>query len=443
MEFDTLIHNAVLLTCNPAFEIIPGGWLGVRGGRIAAMGHESENGRRPAARETLDACGGIVMPGLINTHGHLPMTLFRGLADDLPLEVWLADHIFPAERAVLHPESIRWATLLACAEMALSGTTTCCDGYFHETAVAEAVHASGLRAVLGQGVIDQPAPGVPDPTHNIATARDFCRNWRARGGTIRPSVFCHSPYACCRETLVSSKRLCDEFGLLFQIHAAETRWENEHIRKLQGMSPIRLLDRAGVLDEHTLLAHGVWVDDEDIAIIAARRAKISHNPESNMKLASGVAPVTRMLAAGITVGLGTDGCASNNDLDLFAAMDTAAKLHKVMNHDPTVLPAETVIRMATIDGARALGLAGEIGSLETGKQADLIILETRVPHLTPLHHPASAIVYAAKGSDVRTVMVGGRFLVRNREVLSVDVPDVMDHVQRISQALIAELRRKV
>jgi 5-methylthioadenosine/S-adenosylhomocysteine deaminase len=209
------------------------------------------------------------------------------------------------------------------------------------------------------------------------------------------------------------------------------------------MSPIRLLDRAGVLDEHTLLAHGVWVDDEDIAIITARRAKISHNPESNMKLASGVAPVTRMLAAGITVGLGTDGCASNNDLDLFAAMDTAAKLHKVMNHDPTVLPAETVIRMATIDGARALGLAGEIGSLETGKQADLIILETRVPHLTPLHHPASAIVYAAKGSDVRTVMVGGRFLVRNREVLSVDVPDVMDHVQRISQALIAELRRKV
>jgi 5-methylthioadenosine/S-adenosylhomocysteine deaminase len=295
---------------------------------------------------------------------------------------------------------------------------------------------------LAQGVIDQPAPGVPDPTQNIATARDFCRQWRARQHTIQPSVFCHSLYACSRETVVSAKRLCDEFGLLFQIHAAETRWESEHIRALHGMSPVRLLDRAGVLDEHTLLAHCVWVDAEDIAVIAERRANVSHNPESNMKLASGVAPVAKMLAAGIPVGLGTDGCASNNDLDLFAAMDMTAKLHKVMNRDPTVLSAETVIRMATLDGARALGLDREIGSLEPGKQADLIIVETRVPHLTPLHQPVSAIVYAAKGSDVRTVMVGGRLLVKNRRVLAVDMEDVMHRVGRISQALSDELKRK-
>jgi 5-methylthioadenosine/S-adenosylhomocysteine deaminase len=441
MPFDTLIHNAVLLTCNPAFEIIPSGWLGVRGGRIEAIGRETVGGR-PAARETLDAQGGIVMPGLVNTHCHLPMTLFRGLADDLPLEVWLRDHIFPAERAVLDPESISWGTLLACAEMALSGTTTCCDGYFHESVVADAVNAFGLRAVLGQGVIDQPAPGVPDPARNIAMARDFCRQWHSRKGTIEPSVFCHSPYACSRETLLSAKRLCDEFGLLFQIHAAETRWESEHIRTRHGMSPILLLDRAGVLDEHTLLAHCVWVDDEDIARIAQRRAKVSHNPESNMKLAAGVAPVAQMLAAGITVGLGTDGCASNNDLDLFAAMDTAAKLHKLTSRDPTVMPAETVIGMATINGARALGLDREIGSLETGKQADLIIVETRVPHLTPIHHPASAIVYAAKGSDVKTVMVGGRILVKNREVLTVDMENVLEHAVRIANALPAEFKRK-
>ena len=442
METDTLIHNAIILTCNPHFDILPRGWVSVSGGRIQGLGPEPDSGNRPAARESIDARGGIVMPGLVNTHTHLPMTLFRGLADDLPLKVWLTDHIFPAERAVLRPESIRWGTLLACAEMALSGTTTCCDGYFHESAVAEAVDAFGLRAVLGQGVIDQPAPGVPDPTHNIAIARDFCRQWRERKDTIHPSVFCHSPYACSRETVVSAKRLCDEFGLLFQIHAAETRWESEHVRSLHGMSPIRLLDRAGVLDEHTLLAHCVWVDAEDIAVIAERRANVSHNPESNMKLASGVAPVAKIRAAGIPVGLGTDGCASNNDLDLFAAMDMTAKLHKVMNHDPTVLSAKTVIRMATIDGARALGLDREIGSLEPGKQADLIIVDTRVPHLTPLHQPVSAIVYAAKGSDVRTVMVGGRLLVKNRRVLAVDMEDVMHRVGRISQALSDELKRK-
>jgi 5-methylthioadenosine/S-adenosylhomocysteine deaminase len=442
MQPDTLIHNAVILTCNPHFDILPRGWVSVSRGRIQGLGPEPYPDGLSAARESIDARGGIVLPGLVNTHTHLPMTLFRGLADDLPLRVWLTEHIFPAERAILDPESIRWGTLLACAEMVLAGTTTCCDGYFHENAVAEALYAFGLRAVLAQGVIDQPAPGVPDPAQNLAVARDFCRKWQARTETIHPSVFCHSPYACSRETLVGAKRLCDEFGLLFQIHAAETRWESEYCRSLHGCSPIGLLDRCGLLDERTLLAHGVWVDAQDIAVIAERRASVSHNPESNMKLAAGVAPVAKMLAAGIPVGLGTDGCASNNDLDLFAAMDMAAKLHKVMNRDPTLLSAETVIRMATIDGARAVGLDREIGSLEPGKQADLIIVETRAPHLTPIYQPASAIVYAAKGSDVRTVMVGGRLLVKDRQVCAVDVEEVMDRMDRIGRALRGEAQRK-
>ncbi len=435
MPFDTLIHNAVLITCNPSFDLIRRGWIGVSGGRIDDLGPEPEDWQRPAAHAAIDARGGIVMPGLVNTHTHLPMTLFRGLADDLPLAAWLQQHIFPAERAAVNPESVRWGSLLACAEMVLSGTTTCCDGYFHEDDVAQAVQAAGLRAVLAQGVIDHPAPGVPDPAQNLIVARRFCRQWLNRAETIRPSVFCHSPYTCSRETLVHAKQLCRDFGLLFQVHAAETRWEADHIRSTTGATPIGYLDRAGVLDERTLLAHSVWVDDADIAIIAERGAGISHNPESNMKLASGVAPVARMLAAGICVGLGSDGCASNNDMDLFYGMDIAAKLQKAVRGDPTVLPAPAALRMATIGGARALGLDHQIGSLEPGKQADLIVIDTRVPHLTPMHHPASAVVYAAKGSDVHTVMVGGRLLMRNRQLQTLDIEEIMFHVKRLTAGI--------
>ena len=431
MPFDLLFHNATILTCNPAFEVLAGGWLGVNGDRIAAIG-EGAPAPLPAAGEIIDARGGILMPGLVNTHTHLPMTLFRGLADDLPLDAWLNDHIFPAERTTVTPASVRWATLLACAEMALSGTTTCCDGYFHEEAVAAAVEDFGLRAVLGQGVIDFPAPGIPDPAGNLRAARTFAAAWRGRTGTIIPSVFCHSPTTCSAATLVGAKRLCDEMGLLFQVHAAETRRERDEVLASRGLSPIAWLDRIGVLDARTLLVHCVWVDAADIALIAGRGAKVSHNPESNLKLGSGIAPAAAMLAAGITVGLGTDGAASNNDLDLLAAMALAAKLHKVERMDPAVVPAETAIRMATIEGARALGLEREIGSLEAGKQADLILIDTRRPHLTPLHRPASAVVYAAGAADVDTVLVAGRVLVRAGRILTFDVEAAMDRVEAIA-----------
>jgi 5-methylthioadenosine/S-adenosylhomocysteine deaminase len=435
MPFDTLLRNATLITCNPSFDILRRGWVGVRHGRIETLGEQTEAWRQPDAHTVVDAHGGIVMPGLVNTHTHLPMTLFRGLADDLSLAAWLQDHIFPAERAAIRPESVRWGTLLACAEMLFSGTTTCCDGYFHEDCVASAVQTAGLRAVLAQGVIDCPAPGAPDPTQNLLLARRFCQQWLDRAERIRPSVFCHSPYTCSRQTLVHAKQLCSDFDLLFQVHAAETRWEADHMRSTTGGSPVVYLDRLGVLDERTLLAHSVWVDDADIAVIAARRTNVSHNPESNMKLASGIAPVAQMLAAGICVGLGSDGCASNNDMDLFYAMDVAAKLHKAARRDATILPAQRAIRMATIDGARALGLDHHIGSIEPGKQADLIVVDTRAPHLTPMHHPASAVVYAAKGSDVRTVLVGGQVLMRDRQLQTLDLEEILFHVQRIADAI--------
>jgi 5-methylthioadenosine/S-adenosylhomocysteine deaminase len=430
MTFETLIYNGTLVTLDKGMRIMPSGWIGIQGGRIRAI---DAGMPPPSAGLTIDAAGGIVMPGLVNTHTHLPMTLFRGLADDLPLMTWLNDHIFPAEARFITPDTVHWSTLLACAEMLLSGTTCCCGGYFHEDAVARAVASTGLRAVLAQGVIDFPAPGVPDPKHNIAHAEAYARQWLNRNPRITPSIFCHAPYTCSDETLKAAKAAADEKGLLFQVHAAETRFERDQSIRDKGRSPVAHLARLGILDPRTLLAHCVWVDGADMAIMAESGCGVTHCPESNMKLASGIAPVTGLRATGIPVGLGTDGAASNNDLSLFGEMGTAAKLHKVTTGDPTALDAASVLKMATIDGARAIGQDDRIGSLEPGKQADIIILDTRAAHLTPLYHPASHIVYAAGGADVRQVMVAGKLLVRDRRLLTIDIDAVMDRVNRIAR----------
>ena len=432
MPYDLVIHNGTIVTVNDLFEIIPNGLVCAKAGKLARIEPLADNQSIPAADETIDAAGGLVMPGLINTHTHLPMTLFRGLADDLPLDIWLNQHIFPAESAHINPERVRWGSLLACAEMLLSGTTTCCDGYFYENMVAEAVQTSGMRAVLAQGVIDFAAPGVPDPKDNLKISAAFIARWQNRTSLISPSVFCHSAYTCSAQTLKKAKTLCVENGLLFQIHVAETQNECRQIQSEHQCTPIQYLDRLEILDENTLLIHCVWLTDEDIAVIAARKAGISHNPESNAKLASGIAPLPAILRSGIPVGLGTDGCASNNNLDLFHEMDMAAKLHKVASFDPTTMDARAVVEMATIGGARAIGFGAHIGSLEVGKQADVIIIDTAKSHLSPIYHPESHIVYAAKSSDVRDVVVDGQVRVRNRKVLSLDVEEIMTRVREIA-----------
>jgi 5-methylthioadenosine/S-adenosylhomocysteine deaminase len=319
--------------------------------------------------------------------------------------------------------------------MILSGTTSCCDGYFFEDEVASAVYMSGMRAVLGQGVIDFPAPGVPDPSNNIKNAVAFTEKWKKVSPLITPSIFCHSPYTCSIETLKKAKDAAASKGLLFQIHAAETRTEQDQIKSEHQTTPVQFLDRIGILDQNTLLVHTVWVDDDDIESIAKRRAKVSHNPESNMKLASGIAPVADFIKAGISVGLGTDGCASNNNLDLFAEMDMAAKLHKVNALDPTVMDARTVLNMATIGGAKAIGLDDNIGSLEAGKQADIIIIDIDKPHLVPMYNPVSHIVYSARGSDVRDVLVAGRILVRDHNLLSIDLEEILEKAAEISEII--------
>jgi len=418
---DTVIVNGLVLTQDSRATVFANGFVAIDGNRIAAVGGMADAGRLPPARETVDAGGRLVMPGLVNSHTHLPMSLFRGLADDLPLDRWLNDYIFPAEARCIDAESVRIGSLLSCAELLLSGTTTCCDGYFYEDQVAAAVLESGLRGVLGQGVVDFPAPGVPDPEDNVAAAADFVRRWQGRHRRILPSIFCHSPYTCGSETLKRAKAAADRAGVLFQIHVAESRQEAERLQSEQGAGPVAYLDRLGILDRRTLLVHAVWTGETDHACIAARKSAVAHCPESNAKLASGVAPLASLLSAGVTVGLGTDGCASNNDLDLWREMGFAAKLQKVALDDPTVVDAATAVNLAVGGGARALGLAGVVGALETGLAADVIIVDTHQPHLTPMYHPQSHLVHAARGADVSDVWVDGRRVVAGRRLLTIDL----------------------
>jgi len=407
MENEIVIHNGTLLTMEQGLPVIENAIVRIKGDKIAECG-PAVPGRTWEGATMVDACGGIIMPGLVNGHTHTPMAMFRGLADDLPLDVWLNAHIFPAEARDINPDSVAQWAAHSCKEMLAGGITTCCDGYFLESHAAQAMADTGIRAVAGQGVIDYPAPGVPDPSNNIDHVKDFIEKTRTLPPRVTPSVFCHSPYTCSEQTLVAGKNLARDMGVLFQIHAAETRAEPGMIKENSGLSVIAYLDSLGILDPDTLLVHCVWVDENDIEIIAKRGCGVIHCPESNMKLASGVAPVPDMVAAGLTVGLGTDGCASNNDQDMFSEMDTAAKLHKAVRLDPCVMDARTCLKMATIDGAKALGLGDVTGSIRPGKAADIIVVDTTGLHMTPMHDPYSGIVYAARASDVSWVMVDGK-----------------------------------
>jgi 5-methylthioadenosine/S-adenosylhomocysteine deaminase len=373
------------------------------------------------------------MPGLVNTHTHAAMTLFRGLADDVPLMRWLNDHIFPAE-AALDPHQVYCGALLACAEMILSGTTTFCDMYLFEDAVARAVQAAGMRAVVGEVLFDFPSPNYGP----VEQGFDYTANLIARyrdDPLITIAVEPHSPYLCSPDLLQRAFELAGRHGLPMVTHLAETVSEVQTVQQRYGRTPVEHLEQLGVLGPHVLACHCVQLSETDIERLRRYDVKVSHNPESNMKLASGIAPVPDLIAAGVCVGLGTDGAASNNNLDLFLEMDTAAKLAKAHRLDPTALDAATVLRMATSAGARALGLEARIGSLEPGKRADVILLDMHQPHLTPLYHPASQLVYAAKGSDVATVIINGRIVMQDGRILTFDVDQAMADVNRIAMRL--------
>ena len=424
-----------MVACDEGMKCIRRASIAVDGDTIVAAGPSGEVNAFFQGEREVDLTGHLLLPGLVNAHTHAAMSCFRGLADDLPLARWLNEVIFPAEAAAVNPGMVYWGTLLSCVEMLLEGITTFCDGYFFEEDAARAARDAGIRAVLGQGFLDFPTPDQPDPARRQERAEVFLGSFPAGTGRLYPSVFCHAAYTCSAETLLWAREFARKHDLLFQMHLAETASEADEFRRDHGLSTTAYLDGLGILDERSLLAHAIWLDPQEIDCIARRGAGVSHNPQSNMKLASGVAPLPAFLSAGIPVGLGTDGCASNNDLDLFSEMDAAAKLQKVFRKDPEVCPAKTALAMATRGGAAALGLGREIGTLAPGRKADIVAVDLGAPHLTPLYDPVSHLVYAVKPGDVRHVWVAGKAVVWDRKVREVDVREVMERVRRIAYGI--------
>jgi len=430
-EVDFVISGGMILVMDENNTIIPNGAVAIDGPDIAAVGHTENIATVFRGRRVIDARGSLVMPGLINGHTHAAMTCFRGIADDLTLMDWLNNYIFPAEAKNVSPELVYWGTQLACAEMIRSGTTTFCDMYIFEDDTARAAREAGLRCLLGEVLFDFASPNFKTPAEGLAYTERLLQKW-ADDPLVHIIVEPHALYTCSPDLLRDAKQLADRYGAPLGVHLLENLAEKKQLEDRFGGKTVSYLNDIGYLNDRFIAFHGVYLDEEDMTILAGQGCKVIHNPESNMKLASGVAPVPEMLKHGITVGLGTDGCASNNNLDMFQEMDTAAKLHKVHRLDPTVMNAETVLRMATCEGAKALGMGHLVGCLKTGMKADLIILGLNKPHLTPLYHPCSHLVYAANGADVDTVFINGRLVMEDRQLLTIDENEAMNRVRALA-----------
>jgi 5-methylthioadenosine/S-adenosylhomocysteine deaminase len=427
-----LVVGGTVVTLDAGGRVIPDGAVAIDHDVIVEIGSADELSRKYAAASRIDARGQIVLPGLINAHSHAPMVLFRGLADDLALEDWLQKDIFPAEAKTVSADFVRVGTRLAALEMIGSGTTTFADMYYFEDDVAQAVHEAGLRAVLGQSVIRFPVADAPTPADALARAEAFIRKWKD-DPLITPAVAPHAPETVEAATLQAARALANKYSVPLLIHLAETRDEVRTIEAAHQRSPAAYLDSLGIWNGRSLAAHAVWIDDRDMAMLAKKRVGLVHNPASNMKLASGIAAVPAWLNHGIRAGLGTDGAASSNDLDMFEAMRLAALLQKVASLDPRSLPARTALELATRRGADALGLGHAIGSLEEGKQADVITVSMDGARQTPMFDPISHLVYVCHGDDVRTTIVAGRVLMRDRRVLTLDRVQVLRDARAMAE----------
>jgi 5-methylthioadenosine/S-adenosylhomocysteine deaminase len=427
-EVDLAIENAQIITMDAEWSSWQTGTLLVRGGEIIALGPDSLLKGTYEAKKVIDGRDKILLPGLVNAHTHLPMTLLRGYADDLSLESWLQDHIWPAEAAIMDAEAVYAGSLLGMAELIRGGTTCFNDMYFFADEIAKAAIEAGLRGRVGEGLLDFPTPNAQDTAESLAYTRKLLQKYQDHP-LVGVSISPHSPYACGTELLQKAASLATQHEVPLHIHLAETRTEVGIIQDRFGLSPAAYLENIGLLRPGFIGAHGVQLNEADQQILASRQVGIAHCPESNMKLASGIAPVSSMQKAGITVGLGTDGAASNNDLDLFEEMSTAAKLHKVAEMDPQVLPAREILAMATIEGARLLGWEDKIGSLEVGKRADMILVNTSPLHLQPLYNVYSHLVYSADGGDVSDVVVEGRLLMENHRLLTLDEQQIISRAQ--------------
>jgi 5-methylthioadenosine/S-adenosylhomocysteine deaminase len=435
-----VITNGTVVTMDGSNRVLAPGAVAIVGRDIAAVDTPAAVGAAFTADETIDAAGQVVMPGLVNTHTHAPMVLYRGLADDLALMDWLQKYIFPAESKTVTPEFVRAGTRLAALEMIQSGTTIYADMYYFEEEIARATKEAGLRGVLGQTIIQFPVPDAKTPAEGIARAEAFIREWSG-DELIVPAIAPHSMYTLDTATLKAIRAVADREHAPVITHLAETRDEVNIARQKHKATPAAYLESIGFWGPRTLAAHAVWLTPADIRLLARRRVGVAHNPESNMKLASGTAPVIAMREAQIAVGLGTDGAASNNDLDMFDAMRQAALLHKLHSNNPTAIPASVALQMATIEGARALGMDAEIGSLEPGKRADVIIVNMRSARQTPLYDPLSHIVYASRGDDVRTTIVNGRILMRDRRMLTLDEAAVIAEANALAGRVRAAVGR--
>ena len=427
-DVDLIVTGGTVVTVDAAGRVIENGAVAIDGADIAAVDTAAAIAKQFRGRETIDASGQIVLPGLINTHTHAPMVLYRGLADDLPLMEWLNNYIFPAESKTVSPEFVRAGTRLAALEMIESGTTTFADMYYFEEEIARETRSAGLRGVLGQTVIQFLVADAKTPADALARAEAFINEFKG-DPLITPAVAPHAIYTLDGPTLRAARELSKRHDVPTLIHLAESRDETKIAEERRASSPVAYLEGLGFLGPGVVGAHGVWVSDADIQVLKMRNVGISHNPESNMKTASGVAPIPKYLRAGVSIGLGTDGAASNNDLDMFEAMRIAALLAKHDSADPSTLSARTVLEMATIRGARALGMDGRIGSLEPRKRADLITVSVSGARQTPMYDPISHLVYVIHGDDVRNTVVNGKVLMRDRNVLTLDATAVIAEAQ--------------
>lgn len=437
---DIVIAGGTIVTMDDGRRVIEDGAVAIKGDRIVAVGKRSEIVRKYRAKQTINAAGKAVVPGLINTHTHVPMALFRGIADDMDLQEWLTKFIFPAEAKNVNEAFVRAGTRLGLAEMIKGGTTTYCDMYYFEDAIADETKRAGMRGVLGETILDFPAPDNKTWEAGISYTERFIRKWQ-NDPLIVPAIAPHAPYTVSQEHLLQARDVANKLNAPLVIHLAEANTETEFIQqKHQGQRPIEFVEKIGFFTNKTIAAHVIQANDAELDLLKKHNVGIAHNPQSNMKLAAGTAPVPSMLRKNLNVGLGTDGAASNNDLSMWEEMDTAAKLHKLISGDPKMLSAEQAFSMATIGGARALHIGDITGSIEAGKRADIAIVDLDSLHQTPMFNIYSHLVYATKADDVRSVIINGRVVMLDRRLLTLNESVIKRDANTYRQKIINSLK---
>ncbi|MDQ3179297.1 MAG: amidohydrolase [Acidobacteriota bacterium] len=436
---DLIIRGGTVVTMDAEKRLIENGAVAVEKDKIVAVGTSDEIARRFSAKQIINAAGKVIIPGLVNTHTHIPMTLFRGIADDLDLQEWLTKYIFPAEAKNVTEDFVRVGTRLGLAEMIRGGTTTYCDMYYFEDAIADETFKAGVRGVLGETIIDFPVPDNKTWDEGLAYTEKFVKKWQGNP-LIIPAIAPHAPYTVSEEHLKQARALSDKLAAPLVIHLAEAESETDFIKKNQkGMRPIEYVEKIGFLNNRVIAAHVIQANEAELEILKKRGVGIAHNPQSNMKVVAGVALVPQMLKMDMLVGLGTDGAASSNDLNMWEEMDMAAKLHKIFTKDPKVLTAQQAFEMATIGGAHALHLENLIGSIEAGKRADVVIVDFDGLHQTPYFNVYSSLVYATKASDVRHVIINGKVVMRDKRLLTLIENDIKKNANSYRRKIVTSL----